>query len=287
MGGLSVEQASEKGSVYERGSFVKVDLSDWEGNWYYRLKVKSFKIRAWLREFGEYYWLMGYKFVPVCLTFKDWDAFIEFEKRGGRRAFMDHWKKVNKEGRIVDYVCVLEFQARGVPHFHFLVIVDGKVEFPDEVVSMYKGLGMSKVGKAFKVYKSAVRYLRSYLKKMSQLSYACYCELKESVRGIKSRVRVYEFGRRSKNGLFSALNKGWVRYLYVRLLKVCNWRWKCGWLEVAGLRIKAEWDAYVASKKLYLCFRRFLVERRIDEYVVGFEVAGLRDLEKGLGLMIM
>jgi len=281
-----MERAWVSEGVYESGGVVGVDLSDVDWNWYYRLKVKSFKIRAWLREFGEYYWQMGYKFVPVCLTFRDWDSFIEFEKRGGRRAFMDYWKKVNKGGRIVDYVCVLEFQARGVPHFHFLIIVDGKVEFPDEVVSMYKGLGMSKVGKAFKVYKKAVRYLRSYLKKMAQLSYACYCELKGRVQGIKSRVRIYEFGRRSKNGLFSALNKGWVRYLYVRILRGREWRWRSGWLEVAGLRIKAEWDVYVVSKKLYLYFKRFLVEKRFDEYVVGFEVERLRDLERGLELMI-
>jgi len=274
------------GSVYERGGVVGVDLRDVEGNWYYRLKVKGFKIRAWLKEFAEYYWKLGYKFVPVCLTFKDWDAFIEFERRGGRRAFMDYWKKVSRKGRIVDYVCVLEFQARGVPHFHYLLVVDGKVEFPDEVVSMYEGLGMSKVGKAFKVFKGVVRYLRSYLKKVAQLSYACYRELKWKLQGIKSRVRIYEFGRRSKNGLFNALNKGWVRYLYVRLLSGCEWRWDGGWLEVAGLRIRAEWDVYIASRKLYLRFKRFLAEKRFEDCVVVYEVDGLRNLERGLELMI-
>jgi len=270
--------------TYTKGKFIDLDPSDVQGNWQYRLRLKAFKLSAWGDKLAEYR-RMGFNLIPVALTFKDMQAYVEFERRGGRRQFLKQYKQVCG-GRIVDYACVVEFQERGVPHLHYLFVVDGYLRFPDSVDTIYKGLGMSQVGKAFRKVHGAVDYLTRYLRKLKQLSLEAYQRVVSILQahGIKERLRLYEVGRPDRRGLFSALNKGWVRWLYVRGLRnFRNWVFRDGWLVLReNLRVKADWTIYYLEDKLHMAFMGFVLKCRDgpDEYTL--EVESLEDLANGV-----
>jgi len=261
-----------------------------ESQWQYRLKVKAFKIQAWFEERAKKYADEGYAFLPACITFKNWEEFIEFERRGGRKKFIKEWKRTSKKGEIIDYVVVMEFQERGVPHYHYLLVVRGWLEVPEKVVT-FRGLGIASLERRIKSLEGARRYLQGYLKKMRQIKLEQYQELVARLGGRKSRVRLYDFGRGGdRRGLFSALDKGWMRYLYSKCLKGrWDWKFKDGWLEYVRVRIKALWDGVCHGRKFFAEFKGFLVELLTGGYVVAFEVEKLDDLVNGweeLGLVL-
>ena len=269
---------------YAKGEFIDFDPSDVQANWQYRLRLKAFKLSAWGDKLVEYR-RMGYNLIPVALTFRDMQAYIEFERRGGRRMFLKQYKQVCG-GRIVDYACVVEFQERGVPHFHYLFVVDGFLRFPDSVDTIYRGLGMSQVGKAFRKVHGAVDYLTRYLRKLKQLSLEVYQQVIGILQShdIKERLRLYEVGRPDKRGLFTALNKGWVRWLYMRGLKnFRDWVFRNGWLILRdNLSVKADWVIYYLEDKLHMAFMGFLLKCRDGPEEYTLEVASLDDLAKGV-----
>lgn len=267
---------------YVKGQVVSISYDMNESQWNYRLKVKAFKINAWFEERAKIYEKLGYSFLPACITFKSWDKFVEFESRGGRRKFIKEWKRISRKGEIVDYVAVMEFQERGVPHFHFLLVVKGWLEVPEKV-SVFKGLGIASLEKRIRSLDGAKRYLQGYLKKMRQIKLEQYYELVKRLDNRKERVRLYDFGRgRDQRRLFSALSKGWVRFLYSRFLKGSwSWRFEGGWLEYFGMRIKAVWDCFCYARKVYAEFKGFLAEWRTGDCVIGFEIESLDDIAAG------
>lgn len=255
-----------------------------ESSWAYRLKVKAFKIQAWFEERAEEYERQGYSFLPACITFKDWEEFIEFERRGGRRAFIKEWRRISKKGEIVDYVAVMEFQERGVPHYHFLLVVRGWLEVPEKVCT-FRGLGIASLEKRIKGLRGAKRYLQGYIKKMRQMKLEQYYELVRRLGDMKRKVRLYDFGRgNDSRRLFSALNKGWIRFLYAKCLKRrWDWRFDDGWLEYLRLRIRATWRVFSHARKVFLEFTGFLVEVVSGGWLYGLEVERLDDIWNGWG----
>ena len=253
-----------------------------EDRWQDRLRVKAQKIRVWFEERAEKYQEEGYCFLPACLTFRDWKEYREFEKRGGRRRFIQQWKEISK-GEIIDYVVVMEFQQRGVPHLHYLLVIerDAWLELPDKV-PIYQGLGLSTLGKRIKNLKGAKKYLEGYIKKMTQTTLEQYKRLKKELRGIKDKVRLYDFGRgRDKRCLFTALGKGWFRNLYWKFFKGrFDWKFdtKLRFLSWKGLKIKDVWETKRIDKGIEAFFKGFLLEYRVDGYKVWFEVESLEDL---------
>jgi len=276
----------EKHFTYRAGEWVLLERNP-EEEWQRRLRMKAFKVSAWSDKLEEYR-QQGYKFVPVCLTFKDMNAYIEFEKRGGRREFLKQYKRVCEAhgAHIVDFACVVEFQERGVPHLHYLFVAKGRLPFPDQVKTVYEGLGMSHVGRAFRQVKKGVRYLSQYLRKMKQLSLEAYQQVVALLQahGIKERLRLYELGRPDKRGMFSALSKGWIRWLYVRLLRHRkDWSFRKGWLWLRDLLgVKADWGVYSVDDSLYLTFRGFQLTYLHEGKAYEFWVDSLDDLVAGI-----
>jgi len=274
-------EPQERKFRYHKDEYLRLS-EDPEEEWFYRLKVKASKIRAWGDRLEEYA-RQGYRFVGLCLTFKDMDAYVEFERRGGRRIFMKQFKRVCG-AQIVDYVCVVEFQQRGVPHLHYLVVTDGWVEYPDQADTIYKGLGFSNVVR-LRGGRSAVRYLSRYLQKMRQVSLKTYQQVVALLEqaGVKHRLRLYEFGRVDNRGLFTGLSRGWMRYLYWRVLRyVEGWRFKDGWLWLnEHIRVKADWGAYAFDDELWLVFHGFRMECSSDGTYV-LEIDSLEAFEEGL-----
>jgi len=267
---------------YVKGQFVSIPFDMDESVWSYRLKVKAFKINAWFEERAKVYERLGYSFLPACITFRNWKEFIEFEDRGGRRKFIKEWKRTSKKGEIIDYVAIMEFQERGVPHYHFFLVVKGWLEVPEKVCT-FRGLGIASLEKRVKSLRGAKKYLQGYIKKMRQIKLEQYYELVKRLNNRKEKVRLYDFGRGGDSRrLFSALNKGWIRFLYTRYLKGSwNWRFEGGWLEYFGLKIKAVWDSVCFARKVFAEFKGFLAELRVGGYLVGFEVESLDAIAGG------
>ena len=267
---------------YVKGQFISIPFDMNESLWSYRLKVKAFKINAWFEERARVYEKLGYCFLPACITFRNWDEFLEFVDRGGRRKFVKEWKRISKKGEIIDYVVVMEFQKRGVPHFHYLLVVKGWLEVPEKVTT-FRGLGIASLEKRIKTLDGAKKYLQGYIKKMTQISLDQYYELVRRLDNRKEKIRLYDFGRGGDSRrLFTALNKGWIRFLYSRFLKgKWNWRFEGGWLEYFGMKIKAVWDSVCFARKVFAEFKGFVAEWKVGGYVVGFEVESLDAIAGG------
>lgn len=280
---MPAPEASSSGVFrYVKGQWLSIDFDMKEDQWNYRLKVKAFKVQAWFEERAKKYSEEGYSFLPACITFRSWDEFIEFERRGGRRAFVKEWKRSSKKGEIKDYVAIMEFQERGVPHYHFLLVVKGWIEYPEKIVT-YKGLGIASLERRIKRLDRAKRYLQGYIKKMSQIRLEQYYELVTRLGGRKQKVRLYDFGRGTDSRrLFSALGKGWIRVIYSKFLRrQWDWRYDNGWLEYLRIRVKALWDGICHGRKFFAEFKGFLVELLSGEDIVVFEVESLDNIVLG------
>ncbi len=273
---LSLPIGSLRGasSSYRKGQEIEISL-DKEGEFYRSLRVKSQKIEAWWEERGRHY-LGRYRFIGLTLTFRDEKAYEDFERAGGRRAFMKNYRRLcqRKFGKdvIVDFVCVAEFQERGVVHFHYLIVSEFgyRLPYPDKEIFRwgYTNLVVLNAGNTRK-------YLSSYVRKLRQLSYEAYQRWKEKF----GRFRLYDFSRKLENGILSLLSRGWGRVLYWRALRGVDWNFRGGVLYVRYrdvlCGIKAKWDFLFLGGCVRL---RFLGFKIVVSDGFSFEIDSLDEL---------
>lgn len=115
---------------------------------------------------------MGYNRVKVLfitLTFKNEEIFKSSYRNG--YALRDYMNKLSmwakRHGvKLYGYFWVLEMQARGVPHYHIVLIVRDKdrIPYPDK---SYWSFGMSNV-KRLDLQRFSVNYLSKYFEKKEQ-----------------------------------------------------------------------------------------------------------------------
>lgn len=119
-----------------------------------RLRRRIFK---WAEVMAEHH--ARYQVVMITLTYRrasQWRA-------GHIKGFMA-WAREHAAGRLVGYAWVMEMQARGVPHYHVLLVMEApykRLPKPDESKGWTHG--SSRIEKARTLY-----YIAKYASKVSQ-----------------------------------------------------------------------------------------------------------------------
>jgi len=118
------------------------------------------------------------KAIAITLTFRDMAAFIESKEREPKTGIAQFLHNVvqfveRKGVQVIGYGCVLELQARGVPHYHVLLVVSRYVRIPkpDQWCWPY---GSSSIQSLGTVERLSVNYLAKYLQKPTQKGWTSY-----------------------------------------------------------------------------------------------------------------
>ena len=160
--------------------------------------------------------------IAVTLTFRDNEAFLTCKNRpirsGLSQYIRDATQWVERHGaKMLAHAFVLEVQARGVPHYHILFIVDRPILMPkpDQWTWSY---GMSNIFSLGSVERLSVSYLAKYLQKGEQKGW---------MDGVQCEYVINpDTGRKEKAGgdlLYGVKKFSWV-------IRVEGWREVLRWL---------------------------------------------------------
>ncbi|MGB9755992.1 MAG: rolling circle replication-associated protein [Desulfurella sp.] len=190
------------------------------------LKNRKKKIRLLTQELIKLVRSGKYRALAVTLTFKDFEMYLDFHKKGGIKWLLNDLNTfIKREYKRRDwfYLWVMEIQRRGVPHFHILMIIPIGVRIPflDRWVFTF---GMTNI-KELKKFGS--RYLLKYLEKDNYQQ--DYDHLRMKLKDLGVRVRTYGYS---------------LRLLYEGLRFLMNRTSYVKWFlsRVQGLDIEAVYD---------------------------------------------
>ncbi|MGB9763569.1 MAG: rolling circle replication-associated protein [Minisyncoccia bacterium] len=181
------------------------------------LKFRKNKIRILTDELKKLVDTGRYRSLGITLTFEDESRFVEFQRRGGIRWFLNNVvSSVERryKRRDVFYLWILELQARGVAHYHILLILPlgVKIEFPDKWLFTY---GMSNV-KSLKSFGS--NYLTKYLsKKDYQQDYSSFFARMKSL-GLKVKTLGYSLRLLHESIRFLLNKNSYIKWFLTRVL---------------------------------------------------------------------
>jgi len=271
---------SRFGELYCAGRFFKA--GDPEVKWKCKLQERDRKLGLVLRELRNILnSSRGHlRAIFIGLTYKDWNAFKQsIEESKDIRWFLKNLKR----GRFAMHVYNLEFQKRGVPHYHAIVILEKKdfISFPDKTLWKW---GSSNV-KALSPKRFTFRYLARYVLKNEQLELAKY-ECAKRLTG--RRFRLFGCSRKLLNFLrivnkffadaYKAAARGWTWFIFRQWLKriknlevIPTLRFGVGKIELLGTsgsvvgELKAIWTFSMG----YLIFEGFRTV--FDDVEVQFE----------------
>ncbi len=118
------------------------------------------------------------KAIAITLTFRDMAAFKQCKERKPRSGFAQFMKNltqyIERKGvRVLGYGAVIETQARGVPHYHILLITSKYIRLPKPDRWLWK-YGSSSISSLGSVNRLSVNYLVKYLQKPTQKGWAAF-----------------------------------------------------------------------------------------------------------------
>lgn len=118
------------------------------------------------------------KAIAITLTFRDMAAFKQCKERKPRSGFAQFMKNltqyIERKGvRVLGYGAVIETQARGVPHYHILLITNKYIRLPKPDKWLWK-YGSSSISSLGSVNRLSVNYLVKYLQKPTQKGWAAF-----------------------------------------------------------------------------------------------------------------
>jgi hypothetical protein len=190
------------------------------------LRNRNRKIRILTSELIKLVKSGRYRALAITLTFINFDKYLEFQRRGGVRWFLNDLNsliKRNYKRRDWFFLWIMEIQKRGIPHFHLLLVVPRgvRIPFPDKWVFTF---GMTNI-KELKKFGS--RYLLKYLDKDNYQQ--DYDSLRRKLKEFKLRIRTYGYS---------------LRLLYEGLRFLLNIRSYIKWflVRVEGLKVEAVFD---------------------------------------------
>jgi len=164
--------------------------------------------------------LRSAKAIAITLTFKDMASFIRSKKRKPRSGFAQFMKDltqyIERKGvRVLGYGAVIETQARGVPHYHILLITSKYIRLPkpDKWVWKYGSSSISSLGS---VNRLSVNYLVKYLQKPAQKGWATF----------EGRVMNGDTGRWQVNDPLYGVKK------FIWVLRLSDWKEVFRWLRL-------------------------------------------------------
>jgi len=164
--------------------------------------------------------LRSAKAIAITLTFRDMASFIRSKKRKPRSGFAQFMKDltqyIERKGvRVLGYGAVIETQARGVPHYHILLITSKYIRLPkpDKWVWKYGSSSISSLGS---VNRLSVNYLVKYLQKPAQKGWATF----------EGRVMNGDTGRWQVNDPLYGVKK------FIWVLRLTDWKEVFRWLRL-------------------------------------------------------
>ena len=160
------------------------------------------------------------KAIAITLTFRDMAAFKQCKERKPRSGIAQFLKDtvqyIERKGvQVIGYGVVLELQARGVPHYHILLIVNKYIRLrkPDQWLWNY---GSSSIASLGSVNRLSVNYLVKYLQKPAQKGWATY----------EDRIMNCDTGRWQVNDPLYGVKK------FIWVLRLPDWREVFRWLRL-------------------------------------------------------
>lgn len=160
------------------------------------------------------------KAIAITLTFRDMAAFKQCKERKPRSGLAQFLKNtvryVERKGvQVIGYGVVLELQARGVPHYHILLVVSRYIRLPKPDRWMWS-YGSSSISSLGSVNRLSVNYLVKYLQKPNQKGWATY----------EDRIMNCDTGRWQVNDPLYGVKK------FIWVLRLTDWKEVFRWLRL-------------------------------------------------------
>lgn len=164
--------------------------------------------------------LRSAKAIAITLTFRDMAAFKQCKERKPRSGFAQFMRNltqyIERKGvRVLGYGAVIETQARGVPHYHILLVVSKYIRLPKPDKWIWK-YGSSSISSLGSVNRLSVNYLVKYLQKPAQKGWATF----------EGRVMNGDTGRWQVNDPLYGVKK------FIWVLRLPDWREVFRWLRL-------------------------------------------------------